>query len=98
MKYLTFFLHFHLFFDLAAYIEAVCDLAEKQELRAMEQKAMEMESVKQTLLEQMNVPKNNAIKMDGPIIMERCGAASVQNFHGEDLDFEKRRKIQQKQV
>lgn len=82
----------------AAYIEQLCHYMDKEELHKQKERDIEMESIKETLLEQMKVPKNNAIKMDGPLDLNHCGTASAQCFYGEDTDFEQRKKSEQKQV
>ena len=71
---------------------------EEQELHKQKEKENEMESIKETLFEQMKMPKNNAIKMDGPLDINLCGSASAQHFSGEDTKFEQRKKFEQQQV
>ena len=79
-------------------MKQICHLMEQEEILAREEKMSEIESVKQTILQQMKEPKNNAIKMDGPLNVERCGFSSAQHFSGEDPNFTERRKLHQRQV
>lgn len=53
--------------------------------------------VKETLLQQMLQPKNNAIANGTPLNVDECTVASLQKFVGEDLDYCNRRKMQQQQ-
>ena len=57
-----------------------------------------LDEIKMSLIEQMNQPKNNALGMDGPLDLSRCGPSSMQCFSGEDHEYEKRKKAQQEQV
>jgi len=71
---------------------------EETELMAREVKAKDYHDLKETLLEQMQLPKNNALGMDGPLDMEACGPSSLQRFSGEDTRYGSRRKHQQEQT
>lgn len=95
-KITTYIIYF--FHHKAACIEQLCHLIEQEETYSLEQKQCEINELKETLLEQMKAPKNNAIKMDGPLDVEECGSSSAQHFYGEDSKFEERTKLHQKQV
>lgn len=84
--------------DEGNYIEQLCAFQELEELRVRDDSKKELEDVKQTLLKQMKLPKNNAIRKDGPIDITSCGVASAQHFSGEDPQFDERKKLQQKQL
>jgi len=51
-----------------------------------------------SLDEQAKQPKNNALSMDGPLDLDRCGSSSLQCFSGEDHVYDTRKKAQQEQV
>ncbi|KAL3797537.1 hypothetical protein HJC23_009901 [Cyclotella cryptica] len=61
-------------------------------------KRKSLEDVKRSLEEQIVQPKNNAIRMDGPLNLNACGPSSLQFMSGEDHNYEKRKKEQQEQV
>ena len=54
--------------------------------------------MKKSLQEQVTHPKNNALRMDGPINLNVCGPSSVQCLSGEDPEYIRRKKAQQEQV
>jgi hypothetical protein len=58
----------------------------------------ETNETKETLLQQMQMPKNNAIGKGTPLNVDHCTVASIQKFTGEDLEYQDRRKIQQEQL
>lgn len=71
---------------------------DSNEAARQESKRQSLEDVKKSLREQAAQPKNNALRMDGPINLTACGPSSVQILSGEDCDYEERKKAQQEQV
>ena len=61
-------------------------------------KRQSIEQIKQSLREQITLPKNNALRMDGPLNLNACGPSSVQCLSGEDAHYNTRKKAQQYQV
>lgn len=76
----------------------MCDYLETQEKKKEEDITERQKDVNQTLAYQMTLPKNNALKKDGPLDLERCGPSSLQCFDGEDREHDERRKLQQQQL
>jgi len=61
-------------------------------------RTLEAQDVKETLLQQMLQPKNNAVAKGTPLNIDECTAASLQKFVGEDLSYHDRKKMQQEQL
>ena len=68
------------------------------EASAQEARQRSLLQVKQTLDTQRMQPKNNALCMNGPVDLSRCGPASLQCLSGEDRVHEMRKRAQQEQV
>jgi hypothetical protein len=71
---------------------------DSNEAAAQEARRKSLEDVKKSLQEQVTHPKNNALRMDGPLNLNACGPSSVQCMSGEDREYDKRKKAQQEQV
>lgn len=82
----------------AEYMNSVIKFAEQEEIAAKEERQRQLDDVKQTLMSQKMMPKNNAIKKGTPIDLETCTASSIQRFSGEDLGFHSRKLEQQKEL
>jgi hypothetical protein len=63
-----------------------------------EERKRSLDEIRKSLIEQTNQPKNNALGMDGPLDLNRCGPSSLQCFSGEDHEYVKRKRAQQEQV
>lgn len=73
-------------------------MLDNHEAASQQMKRKSLEDVKRSLEEQMVQPKNNAIRMDGPIDLNACGPSSLQRMSGEDHNYNQRKKAQQEQV
>ena len=71
---------------------------EEAETAELEAKLREKQEVEQTLLEQMQLEKNNAPMISEAPELEKCGASSAQCFSGEDTSSKERTKMQQEQI
>jgi hypothetical protein len=66
--------------------------------KAQEIQQRKTNEVNATLLQQLNVEKNNAIQRGEPVDVDCCGPSSMQLFTGEDEELALRKKNQQEQV
>ena len=71
---------------------------DESEAKSTIHKRQSLHAIKMSLDEQRNQPKNNALGMDGPLDLTRCGSSSLQCFSGEDHMHGMRKKAQQEQV
>lgn len=83
--------------DYARRQEELCMYLDEQALIKEQNKMDQLRDVKDTLDEQLSLPKNNAIAM-GSLDLDRCGSSSLQFFAGEDHECESRIKDQQSQL
>ena len=82
---------------LAEFQAQVCNYLEEKENLASEMQKKQIQDMKETLQEQMKMPKNNALKSCPPDL-NICGPSAVQTFEGEDPEFMDRKKTHQKLV
>jgi len=71
---------------------------EESELAEQRRKATQAEEVRQTILQQMKLPKNNALSRGDPLDFTSCGVSSAQCFAGEDSRNVERTKKQKEQI
>lgn len=90
----------HMFYryNIAKKLMELVKCLDSNEAAIHEVKRQSLEDVKNSLKEQVTHPKNNALRMDGPLDLNACGPSSVQCLSGEDRDYDKRKKSQQEQV
>lgn len=79
-------------------IQALVTCLDQKEAAEQEAKKLSLGELKRTLDAQARQPKNNALRMDDPINVDRCGPSSLQRLSGEDRSYEIRKKEQQEQV
>eukprot|EP00568_Trieres_chinensis_P004069 CAMPEP_0183294386 /NCGR_PEP_ID=MMETSP0160_2-20130417/2748_1 /TAXON_ID=2839 ORGANISM="Odontella Sinensis, Strain Grunow 1884" /NCGR_SAMPLE_ID=MMETSP0160_2 /ASSEMBLY_ACC=CAM_ASM_000250 /LENGTH=336 /DNA_ID=CAMNT_0025455705 /DNA_START=123 /DNA_END=1130 /DNA_ORIENTATION=+ len=80
------------------YQNQLCQYLEERELILREARTREQIDVRETILEQKKMPKNNAIAKGEPLDLEACGLSSVQSLAGEDAGHSQRKRAQQIQI
>lgn len=82
----------------AEYQSQLCRYLEESEMASREARARDEDDVKETLQEQMRLPKNNALSKGDPLDPDTCGLSSVQKLAGEDAQKATRTRMQQEQI
>lgn len=82
----------------AQYQVELLEHLDKLEFIETESKIRKNLEFKHSILEQMNLAKNDALQNGGPLNIDHCGPASLQVFSGEDSKFDDRVKVQKQQV
>jgi hypothetical protein len=84
--------------DQASYDQQVARVLEEQEEQARLERAARMEQLKDDLMYQASLPKNDLPKIGNKVEAETCSIGAAQYFAGEDKTREERQRLQQAQM
>lgn len=82
----------------ANHMRETLEYLEEQERIKESNRLQRIEEYQRTLENQIEQPKNNAIRKCDPVNLETCGSSSLQRFAGEDVNYKERVKSQQEQL